>query len=103
MLDGPDFLGKPQRIEIRDYEEFTTAQTTMKEGLGSASAGGGFNTLASYLFGGNQDKTAMSMTVPVDISQTGDDKRASMSFVLPKKNADSPPTPMEGSGVEIKK
>jgi len=105
VLEGPIFLGKPQPIEIREYEEFTVAQTSMGGGVAGSSseAGGGFNTLASYLFGGNQDKTAMSMTVPVDISQTGDDKRASMSFVLPKKNADSPPTPMEGSGVEIKK
>lgn len=105
VLEGPIFLGKPQPIEIREYEEFTVAQTSMAGGVAGSSseAGGGFNTLASYLFGGNQDKTAMSMTVPVDISQTGDDKRASMSFVLPKKNADSPPTPMEGSGVEIKK
>jgi len=103
VLEGPIVLGKPQPVEIRDYEEFTVAQTNMKEGIGSASEGGGFNTLAAYLFGQNQGKTAMAMTVPVDTVSGANNGRASMSFVLPKEFADSPPKPLEGSAVEIVK
>jgi len=106
--EGPRGLDKPRHVEIRGYEEFTVAQTNMKGikytgGFASSSEGGGFNTLASYLFGENEGKTAMKMTAPVDTSSDGDESRAKMSFVLPKEFADSPPTPLEGSNVEIVK
>lgn len=103
VIEGPIFLGKPQPIEIRDYDEYTVALTKMKEGAGSSSEGGAFNTLAAYLFGKNQPKTAMSMTVPVDTLSSADSGNAIMSFVLPKEFAESPPAPLEGSGVEIVK
>jgi hypothetical protein len=95
VIDGP------QGIEIRAYEEFTVAQTSMS-GTGFGLEGGsGFNTLAEYLFGKNQDNTKMAMTMPVETSSSASDSDGSMSFVLPKKYAEESPMPLEGSGVQV--
>ena len=107
VVDGPDFLGAREPIELRLYEEFTVARTPMAAGqddyLGSSKAGAkGFNTLASYLFGGNEGKEAMAMTMPVEITaptQAGGD--GTMAFVLPRKNAAVPPSPLPDSEVTI--
>lgn len=99
-LDGPMLLGEPQPVEIREYEAFTVAR------MGSASGAEGFNTLAGYLFGGNAEKTAMAMTMPVEVSTSvGADGElvaggSGMAFVLPKEVSNAPPTPLT-SAVEI--
>ena len=107
-LEGPTFLGKPERIELRAYAPFTVARRPMGQGsdakaaiYGGSSGGDGFNVLASYLFGGNEETEAMAMTTPVEISSGGSASPPSMSFVLPKKNAANPPTPKDGSEVQI--
>jgi hypothetical protein len=111
-IEGPMVLGKPDTIEVRSYAPFTIVRTPMKSkstesssaALGSESSGTGFNTLASYLFGKNEAKEGMKMTMPVEIttsSEAGVD--GSMSFVLPKKNSDEPPAPLDGTDVTIEK
>ena len=107
VLDGPEFLGTPAPIELRAYEEFTVARTPMggagDDFVGSSSAGAtGFQTLASYLFGGNGNDEPMAMTMPVEItSRSSPGGEGSMAFVLPKKNAGAPPAPLAGSDVTI--
>jgi hypothetical protein len=100
-LDGPLFLGKPEVIELRDYPEFTVAKTNMTSfAFGSSSGAEGFNTLASYLFGKNEDDKEMKMTMPVEISSAGNGA-GSMAFVLPKSNSAAPPAPLSSSDVSI--
>jgi len=79
------------QVELRTYEPFTVVRREMAPGNGMASAGEGFNSLASYLFGGNEEKQAMEMTMPVEIRSGA---TSSMSFVLPRANAKAPPTPL---------
>lgn len=99
-LEGPKLLGEPQPIEIREYEAFTVAR------MGSASGAKGFNTLAGYLFGGNEQQTSMAMTMPVEVTaRVGADGEllaggSGMAFVLPKEAAAAPPTPLTAD-VEI--
>jgi hypothetical protein len=101
-LDGPISLGKPEPIEVRAYEEFTVAKTSMEtSGFGSSSGAKGFNTLASYLFGKNEANQEMAMTMPVEISMATGGSEGAMSFVLPKSYADAPPAPLTGADVTI--
>jgi len=101
VLDGPLFLGRAEPIEVRLYDEFTVARTKMSAfGFGTSSGGAGFTTLASYLFGDNEEKRAMAMTMPVEVSAAGGGE-GSMAFVLPAQDASAPPTPLAGSDVTI--
>lgn len=104
VIDGPLFLGSPEPIEVRAYEEFTVARTSM-EGAGFTSRSGatGFNTLASYLFGSNEEKQAMAMTMPVEMTTSTNNSQGSMAFVLPKQYAGAPPAPLANSSVTIDK
>jgi hypothetical protein len=59
-------------------------------------ANNGFRKLASYIFGGNEQKQSISMTAPVIMSMS--EKGSSMSFVMPEKfNNASLPTPNDKS------
>lgn len=121
-IEGPKVLGRPEVIELREYAPFTVARKAMvADGAGGADAadggafgvlfGGtagakGFNSLAAYLFGENEESAAMAMTMPVEISAAAAGDGAvggggSMAFVLPEANAANPPTPRAGSDVEI--
>jgi len=104
MIDGPLFLNVPEPIELRSYENFTVARAST-EGAGFTSRSGatGFNTLASYLFGKNEAKQEMAMTMPVEMTSSTSDSQGSMAFVLPKKYASEPPTPLAGSDITIDK
>jgi len=100
-VEGPIVLGKPEVIEVREYEAFTVASTEMPSGgMGSRAGASGFTTLAAYLFGKNAGSEAMAMTMPVSttIDAAGN---ASMAFVLPRRNADNPPAPLPASDVTI--
>jgi len=100
-IDGPIFLGRPEPIELRSYDSFTVARTDMSGfAFGTTSGGDGFNTLASYLFGDNEEKRAMAMTMPVEISSAAGGA-GSMAFVLPQQDADAPPVPVAGAAVNI--
>jgi hypothetical protein len=69
----------------RKYSEFKVAKT-------DSMSGEGFNTLANYIFGGNEDSMKMEMTTPVLTSE------GSMSFIL---DADVEPPAPEDATVEI--
>jgi len=83
----PNFIG--EGFEIRSYESFTVARRDMTgvDSSGSFSAEG-FNSLAGYLFGDNENETAMKMTMPVEIGydSTTNFQTRDMSFVLPSEN-----------------
>jgi len=72
-------------FELRDYAPYIVAQTKVTgkpEDMGSKA----FKTLAGYIFGNNEEKTKMSMTVPViqeDVASKPD--TALFSFVMPEK------------------
>ena len=51
--------------------------------------GDSFNVLAGYLFGKNAEDRSMAMTMPVEMND------GKMAFVLPKVDADAPPTPSD--------
>jgi hypothetical protein len=94
-------IDNPEPIELRKYVEFTVASTSVERGFNSRSGATGFNTLASYLFGKNEENREMRMTMPVEISSSDSD--GSMSFVLPEDEAGSPPTPLSDSDVTVSK
>lgn len=80
------------------------AKTTMESagGLGSSAGASGFNTLARYLFGGNEASEAMAMTMPVEVTPPSTDGNGgSMAFVLPKRYAQAPPRPLDPSAVSF--
>lgn len=91
--ESPEYelLASKDGYEIRKYKGYLIAETVLKDQVeGSArelksakASGQGFNTLASYLFGKNEQKEAMSMTVPVRTESRKTDAR--MSFVIPRK------------------
>lgn len=97
---------KTEDYELRDYETYVAASTSMMEDEeysfdDAFNSGNGFNTLASYLFGGNKDEKALSMTTPVSITNSGE-----MRFYLFNDDSTSDsiedfPTPMEEK-VDIK-
>lgn len=100
VIDGQLKLGIPERIEIRKYEAFTVATTP-------SVGGDGFTTLASYLFGGNEDEKSMAMTMPVVVTTdkaTMDEKEersGTMQFVIPSSLSGTPPLPFPNTAVRI--
>jgi SOUL heme-binding protein len=120
-LETPEYDIVQRRLdagyEIRQYKPFSVCSVSMNAPrpmdsertdakLGEPKVGGAraFGALAGYLFGKNQQETAMKMTAPVLTNGQGDSKR--MSFVLPSKywNEDGlslAPTPLDGSGVQL--
>ena len=86
FLETPEGLQEPaysvvtteDDYEIRDYEGYTVASTTMSS-VGEryslddvASGGAAFNALAAYLFGANAEGQAMEMTTPVTTTSLGE-------------------------------
>lgn len=129
-LETPEFvvLKRTPDYEIRRYEPFLEAQTSsalfpsLEElatppflfltslvltrvpavalGSGPAGDGGGFGTLAKYIFGGNADKAAMSMTTPVLTRMRDGGSPPIMAFPLEKKmgrDPDATPRPDEAA------
>ncbi|GMH48460.1 hypothetical protein TrLO_g4546 [Triparma laevis f. longispina] len=70
------------KIELRLYDSYKIAKT-------DSASGEGFNTLASYIFGGNERDEKMQMTTPVLTTE------GSMSFILSVD--EEPPTPQDDS------
>ena len=108
--------------EIRAYEDFSVCSfdvpsTNSADSSTSGSAVGapkggpqGFNSLAGYIFGRNQEAIKMSMTTPVMTYESDDDGKDSgkmkMSFIMPSNywgedKLGTAPTPVEGSGVTV--
>ena len=95
-LEEPNYkvVWKTDSYEIRDYEGYSVASTSMGKGviLGEqpersdvgtnlAETGAAFNTLAAYLFGANKQGESMEMTTPVTTTSWGE-----MRFYLSTKN-----------------
>ena len=114
-----DVIVKRTNFEIRTYEQFavcsvkmnaprpdqSTSNTDRKVSQPQLPGASSFGALAGYLFGKNQEQTAMKMTTPVLTSGTGQDKE--MAFVLPSEywkedTLQTAPTPLENSLVELK-
>jgi hypothetical protein len=75
------------RVEIRKYEPYIIAETTVEK-TGFREAGRqGFSPCARYIFGENRarkrggESEKMSMTAPVRL-EGGDDKKTKVSFVI---------------------
>jgi len=101
VIEGEMKLGVPEKIELRKYEAFTVATTP-------SMGGTGFQTLASYLFGGNEEQKAMAMTMPVFVTggtpdTTNNNNPGTMKFVLPSDSSSTPPTPLSDTDVNIER
>lgn len=97
FLETPEGLQSPSYTvvesldlyEVRDYEGYTVASTPMDEGEDMATAGTAFNTLASYLFGSNEESKAMAMTTPVTTTNLGEMRFYLTETSIPEPNSDS--------------
>ena len=84
-------------FELRQYGSMILAQTVMQSASYENTSSQGFRTVASYIFGGNDENKKIAMTAPV-IMEMGDDTK--MSFVMPKEHSmESLPEP---SSEEVK-
>jgi hypothetical protein len=119
-LETPEYevvAKRPSGYEVRRYDPFSVCSVSMEKTrpvdsyktdatISDPKMGGArsFGALAGYLFGKNQQETAMKMTTPVLSSGQGVDRK--MSFVLPSEfwkdgSLQLAPKPMEGSGVDL--
>ncbi len=74
-------IQKDQNFEIRFYPSATLATIKSYAKTYKELSGPGFSKLAGYIFGGNEDKTQISMTSPVQMNIN--DTISTMSFVMP--------------------
>jgi len=100
-LVGPKYtvVSKAEGYEIRDYEGYKVASTSMSK-VGEpysmdniAKGGAAFNALAAYLFGGNDEGRVMDMTTPVSTTSVGE-----MRFYLQGDSVTDFPQPIEPEG-----
>lgn len=77
-----EVLYSKEKFEIRFYPEAILATVEMN-GTYDNSRNSGFQVLAGYIFGGNEENSQIAMTSPVRMS--GNEKLNSMSFVLPSE------------------
>jgi hypothetical protein len=105
-----------KNIEIRRYERYSVCAVSMtkprpassgntdaKVQMPEMSGASSFGALAGYLFGKNEQSTAMKMTTPVFTSQLAEGDKQ-MEFVLPSNYWDSvtlAPKPFSESGVTL--
>lgn len=88
-----EVLYTKENFEIRFYPEAILATVEMN-GTYDNSRNSGFQVLAGYIFGGNEENSQIAMTSPVRMS--GNEKLTTMSFVLPSKmEFDNLPKPMD--------
>jgi len=96
-LVGPKYkiVKRGQGYEIRDYEGYKVASTSMSK-VGEnfslddiAKSGTAFNTLAAYLFGANEEGKIMEMTTPVSTTSIGE-----MRFYLKRDESIEYPQPL---------
>lgn len=92
---------KEAQFEIRFYPAATFAKIYSPGTNYKSVASSGFNKLAGYIFGGNDQNKRIAMTAPVrmEIGNTG----STMSFVMPEKYQESDLPKPKDSGVHIVK
>lgn len=89
-------IGKGEGFEIREYEGYNAASTTMSK-IGEpfsvndiTSSGSAFNALAAYIFGANEEEKTLEMTTPVITTSCGE-----MRFYVQSTEKDETlPTPV---------
>ena len=87
-------------FEIRFYPSATIATINSNAKTYKDLSGPGFRMLAGYIFGGNESKTKISMTTPVQMDIN--DSVSTMSFVMPSEySKENLPKPNEPN-VQIK-
>ena len=99
-LDTPDYevertLGT---MEIRRYEPYVVASTTVK-GSQQSAGNAGFGILARYIFGGNDagDGTSIKIAMTTPVLQMPVEERFVVRFMMPRDlTADSLPAPNDG-------
>lgn len=114
-----DIVVETPAYEVRAYDSFSVCTVAMNQARPADSyktdatisdpkmAGArAFGALAGYLFGKNQQESAMKMTTPVLTSNYESDDNKQMSFVLPsdywkEDTLATAPQPLEGSGVTL--
>jgi len=74
-------------VEIREYEPYLVAETTVDGDLETAG-NRGFRVLAKYIFGDNQGKRRIAMTTPVSQERVGGEKIAMTKPVTQGKAGD---------------
>lgn len=119
-LETPEYsvVSKGPSYEIRNYKPYSIcsvlkskprpvdlAKTDAKVSMPEMKGASAFGALAGYLFGKNQQSTAMKMTTPVITS--GADEKEEMSFVLPSSywqegGIENAPKPFPESGVSLR-
>ncbi|MES2526525.1 MAG: heme-binding protein [Bdellovibrionota bacterium] len=77
-------IKKEGDFELRHYDEFTLAETTVR-GTYDQATDTAFKRLASFIFGKNSESLTTSMTTPVFLDKTTDGW--TMSFYIPKESA----------------
>jgi len=100
-------LASRDGYNVRKYSgKLVMAKTPMvtagdSEVENATAMGASFNTLASYIFGRNSEKTSLGMTTPVFMER--DTSEPSMAFVLPEDVADASgaPKPLEDDAVQV--
>ena len=89
------------RFELREYEYFLIAKTTVKNNYKEATVAG-FRRIANYIFGGNQKKMAIEMTAPVILDVPNMNDIYEILFVMPSQHSlEELPAP-DQSNIEIK-
>ena len=83
-------LKKDGSIEIRQYEKYVIAKTSIPW-YGKAD-NNMFRTLASYIFGGNENNESIPMTAPVT-TYRDNDKYNMVFYMLDAKSIDDMPNP----------
>lgn len=79
-------LKKEGKFELREYEEFVTAQVQIKEDSYDRATQEGFKLLAGYIFGGNKKRTSISMTSPVVSEQSSISEKIAMTAPVQIEN-----------------
>jgi hypothetical protein len=78
------------RFELRRYEPYVVAATTVRGEFDAASREG-FRIIAGYIFGKNQPRAQVAMTAPVSAAPAVDDAGAKIAMTAPvsaRGNAD---------------
>jgi hypothetical protein len=91
-------IKKFEGFEVREYKEALFARTIIDGNTYRERANGGFRTLASFIFGENEQKQKIAMTSPVTITMS---KESTMEFMMPAQyNEQQLPKP-KNSSIEI--
>jgi len=80
-------LNSVREVEIREYEPYLVAETAVHGDLETAG-NRGFRILAKYIFGDNQGKRRIAMTIPVSQEKIGGTKIAMTAPVTQEKAGD---------------